>query len=128
MLKYREYDIQYNDGTGGVTIYRNVPSYGAAVSHKKVFSTLEDGLSYIAERIAVTDNSDISGVLTSLRTLKSDLKNIVNKIHGVSKDTVIPKITQEVESPRSEQSFKGAGIITVTNPTKKIIKKIIKKQ
>ena len=126
MLKYREYDIQYNDGTGGVTIYRNVPSYGAAVSHKKVFSTLEDGLSYIAERIAITDNSEISGVLVSLRTLKNDLKNIIYKIHGVSKDEFKTKEIKEgkdevKEMPRNISLFKGTGDLEVT--PRKVIKK-----
>ena len=131
MIRYREYDIKYNEGTGGVTVYRNHDGYGTPVAYKNSFSSLEDGLVFIAERIAVKDNSDIMGVLNSLRTLKSDLKSIIGKLIP-SKDN--PPKEQKADTEkikkivRETSAFSGTGTLPISqDPPKKIIKKIIKK-
>lgn len=113
MIKYREYEIRYNEGVGGVTVYRNAPSYGAEVRYKNSFKSLEDGLMFLAERVATTENSELSGVLLSLRTLRSDLKSVMHKLCSPDTSMALPQdIPKAVEVPVAP---------------KKMIKKIIKK-
>lgn len=124
-LVYREFEIFYDDP--GVTIHRSTKGYGTPVIYKKRFPTVEDGLAYIAERIALTENRDVKSFLESFKTLRSDLKTIASKI--TVKDQVqeiTPRIPTKEEMARAYMSNVEADK-AVLQPEKRIIKKIIKK-
>lgn len=113
-LSYREYEIFYDDP--GITIHRATNGYGSQqVVYKKKFTTIEDGLMYIAERVSFTDNTEIKTLLDYFKVLRADLKTIAQKL--------LPKIT-------ADTTEKDIGIpedIETKEPSKKVIKKIIKK-
>ena len=107
-LKYREYEIRYNDP--GVTVLRSVQNN--KVVYRNEFSSLEDGLNYILERLVATESKDIHDAINTMKYVKNDLREACNKLG------VITKSSEELK-PINPQQIKKTDVV----PMRRIIKK-----
>ena len=107
-IRYREYEIRYNDP--GVTVLRSVQNN--KVVYRNEFSSLEDGLHYILERLVATESKDILDAINTMKYVKNDLREACNKLGVITK--------AEKESKHiTPQQIKKTDIV----PIRRIIKK-----
>lgn len=117
MIKYREFEIRYNDPS--CTVLREVPNQKIKTVYKKEFETLEAGLSYILERLVATESKDIQDAINTMRYVKNDLKEACNKI----KLEVSPPEIKPIEPKSIKRVVPETPKLRVTEPIKRIIKK-----